>query len=207
MLHKTALLVLAAATLGACARTSVQSAGGTLSPVTPVSARMLPAGSELKVRTNAKLSGKDNHIGDEFTATVTDNLIAENGEITVPEGAIVYGHITGLRSAPNAGDPSVIKVDFDRLVVNGRSRPFDASVTKVDAPSLSNETLKKAGIGAAAGAVLGAIISGGELGGIATGGALGAAAGTVISLGMDREPVLPEGTRMMLRTQEAVNLR
>jgi hypothetical protein len=167
---------------------------------------MLPTGSELSVRTNAKLSGKHNNVGDEFSVTVTDNLVARNGEVAVPEGAVIYGYITALKEAPHAGDPSVIRVDFDRIAVNGRSRSFNASVTKVEAPTV-NETLKDAGIGAAAGAVLGAIISGGEFGGIATGGAIGAAAGTVISLGMDREPELPEGTRMMLRTTQAVTLR
>ena len=200
-------IVVVAAALAACARTNVQSAGGTVAGVTPVSARMLPAGSELSVRTNAKLSGKHNNVGDEFSVTVTDNLVAQNGEVAVPEGAMIYGHITALKEAPHAGDPSVIRVDFDRIVVGGRSRPFNATVTKVTPPSLSNETLKKAGIGAAAGAVVGAIVSGGEFGGIATGGAIGAAAGTVISLGMDREPELPDGTRMTLRTDQTVSLR
>jgi hypothetical protein len=205
--HKSAMLVLAAASLAACAKTKVQSAPGTLAAVTPATSRMLPVGSELMVRTNSKLSQKNSHVGEEFSATVRENLVAQNGQIAVPEGAMVYGHITGFREAPHAGDPSVIKLDFDRLVVNGRSRPFDASVTKVETPAVSNETLKKAGIGAAAGAVLGAIVTGGEFGGIATGGALGAAAGTVISLGTDREAELPEGTRMTLRTTHQVTLR
>jgi hypothetical protein len=55
--------------------------------------------------------------------------------------------------------------------------------------------------------VLGAIVSGGDFGGIALGGAIGAAAGTVISLGMDRDPVIPEGTKMTLRATQAVALR
>ena len=67
MFQKPAILVLAAAALAACASTKVQSAGGTLASVTPATARVLPAGSELSVRTNAKLSGKHNHIGDEFS--------------------------------------------------------------------------------------------------------------------------------------------
>jgi outer membrane lipoprotein SlyB len=74
-------------------------------------------------------------------------------------------------------------------------------------PALKNETLEKAGIGAVAGAALGAIISGAALDKILLGGALGAAAGTVISLGTDREPELPEGTRMVLRTTRSVALR
>jgi hypothetical protein len=206
MFHKSATLVLVAATLAGCAKTKVQSAPGTLAEVTPATARMLPAGSELRVRTNSKL-GEGDHIGEEFSATVTDNLVALNGQVAVPEGAKVYGHITGMRSAPNAGDPSVIKLDFDRLAFDGRSHSYDASVTRVETPAVSSRTLKAAGIGAAAGAVLGAIITGGEFGGIATGGALGAAAGTVISLGTEREPVLPEGTRMTLRTSRNVSLR
>jgi hypothetical protein len=168
---------------------------------------MLPAGTELEVRTNSKLSGKHNQVGDEFAVTVRNNVVAQNGQIAVPEGAMVYGHITALQEAPHAGDPSLIRVDFDRIMINGRSRPFNAAVTKVSAPSTSNETLKKAGIGAVAGGVLGAIISGGEFGGIAAGGAIGAAAGTVISLGMDREPELPSGTKMTIRSTQAVNLR
>ena len=73
--------------------------------------------------------------------------------------------------------------------------------------AFSNETLKKAGIGAAVGGALGAIISGGDLDKLLVGGALGAAAGTVISLGTDREPELPSGTKLKLRTSENVNLR
>jgi hypothetical protein len=206
MFHKSATLVLAGAALVACTRTHVQSAAGTYVAVIPANARMLPAGSELRVRTNSKLNSHD-HIGEEFSATVTDNLVAQNGQVAVPEGAKVYGHITGMRSAPNIGDPSVIKLDFDRLTFDGRSHSYDASVTRVETPAVSNRTLKAAGIGAAAGAVLGAIVTGGEFGGIATGGALGAAAGTVISLGTDREPELPEGTRMTLRTSRNVTLR
>lgn len=206
MFHKSATLVLAAATLAACAKTKVQSAPGTLVEVTPATARMLPAGSQLRVRLNSKLSGRD-HVGDEFSATVTDNLVAQNGQVAVPEGAKVYGHVTGYRLAPNSDDPSVIKLDFDRLAFDGRSHSYDASITSVETPAVSNRTLKAAGIGAAAGGVLGAIITGGAFGGIATGGVLGAAAGTVISLGTEREGELPEGTRMTLRTSRNVSLR
>jgi len=207
MIRKTAVLLTVASVVAACARTHVSSAGGDIAAVTPATGRMLPVGSELEVRTNSKLSGKHNNVGDQFAMTVRDKLVAKNGEIAVPEGATIYGHITALKEAPHAGDPSLIKLDFDRIVVNGRSHPFNAHVVKVSTPSASNETLKKAGIGAAAGAVLGAVVSGGDFGGIAAGGAIGAAAGTAISLGTDREPELPEGTKLTLRSTQAVTLR
>ena len=207
MIRKTAVLLTVASVLGACARTHVATAGGEVASAIPATGRMLPVGTDLEVRTESKLSREHNHVGDKFALTVRDEVKARNGDIAVPEGSMIYGHITAFKDAPHAGDPALIKVDFDRIVVNGRSHPFNATVTKVSSPSASSSTLKKAGIGAAAGAVLGAIVSGGDFGGIATGGAIGAAAGTVISLGMDREPELPEGTKMTLRSTQAVTLR
>ena len=207
MFRKTAIVLTVASVLGACARTKVATAGGDIAPAVPATGRMLPIGTDIEVRTDSKLSSKHNKVGDQFAMTVRDEVKAQNGEIAVPEGAMIYGHITAFKDAPHAGDPSLIKMDFDRIVVNGRSHPFNATVVKVSTPAASNETLKKAGIGAAAGAVLGAIVSGGDFGGIAVGGALGAATGTVISLGTDREPELPEGTKMTLRATKAVTLR
>lgn len=207
MFQKLAFPLAVAALLGGCARTKVSSAGGDVGTAIPATAASLPVGTELSVRTNSKISGKHNNVGDRFAVTVRDNVVARNGQIAVPEGAIIYGHITALKDAPHAGDPSLIRVDFDRITMHGRSHPFNATVTKVSSPPASSETLKKAGIGAAAGAVLGAIVTGGEFGGIALGGALGAAAGTVISLGMDRDPELPEGTAMTLRATQMVKLR
>ena len=206
MFHKSATLVLVAASLAACAKTHVQTAAGTVAPaVIPANTRMLPVGSELIVKTNKELGEKE-HVGEEFSATVTENLVARDGHIAVPEGAKVYGHVTALRGV-HGDEPAVIKLNFDRLEVNGRSRPFEASVVAVEMPSRTNETLKKAAIGAIAGGALGAFITGGAFGGIATGGAIGAAAGTLVSLGLDHEHELPEGTRMTLRTTEKVQLR
>jgi hypothetical protein len=207
MFRKAAIVLTVASVVGACARTHVASAGGDIAPAVPATGRLLPIGTDIEVKTDSKLSSKHNRVGDKFAMTVRDKVVAQNGEVAVPEGAMIYGHITAFKDAPHAGDPSLIKMDFDRIVVNGRSHPFHATVVKVSTPSASNETLKKAGIGAAAGAVLGAIVTGGDFGGIATGGAIGAAAGTVVSLGTDREPELPEGTKMTLRARQAVSLR
>ena len=120
------------------------------------------------------------------------------------------GHVTGLHSGSVVGDQSVIRLDFDRLDMNGRSYPFDASVANVRAKNVVNKNgaTKGAVTGAAAGAVLGAIISGGELSKIITGGLLGAATGTVISLGTgDVQAVIPAGSSMTLTSTTNVNLR
>ena len=102
-------------------------------------------------------------------------------------------------------------MNFESISWNGRSYPFSAEVTNVDIDLEDRANIpgvaKKAGIGAAAGAVLGAVI-GGDLKDILIGGALGAGVGTVISLGMgDVEAALPESADLTLRTTQRIALR
>lgn len=199
--------------LAGCARqTRVESAGDVALSTTPANSSVLPAGANIDVRLDQEIGTKSSKTGDSFTATVDNQVLASNGEIVVPAGAKVYGRITGLQNSGHAGEPAVVKIDFERIDINGQSHPFEAKVTATNLQTRGgdtrNETLKKAGIGAAAGAVLGAVLSSGELSKILLGGALGAAAGTAISLGVgDVEGVLPAGTHMTLQTTRTVALR
>jgi hypothetical protein len=195
-----------------CARqATIDSTGDVSISATPADARSLPSGTTLSVTLDHEIGTKSSKVGDTFSATVTDRIVAQNGATTVPAGAKVYGKITGLDNSDRVGEQAAIKIDFERIVVNGASNPLYAKVTATNLETRGgdtrSETLKKAGIGAAAGAVLGAIVSGGDLDKILLGGALGAAAGTVISLGMgDVEGVLPAGTAMTLQTTRTVAL-
>ncbi len=178
----------------------------------PSTARTLPAGTTLQVRLDDRLGTQSSKVGDRFTATVAEPVTAQNGATVVPAGAKVYGSVTGLHESTRAGDPAVIKLDFNRLAFNGNSYAFDAAVEsthlQTEGGDTRNETLKKAGIGAAAGAVLGAVLGDADLKSILIGGAIGAAAGTAISLGTgDVQGVLPSGTAMTLRNTQTVALR
>ena len=86
-----------------------------------------------------------------------------------------------------------------------RGEHLTATNLQTEGGDSRNETLKKAGIGAAAGAVLGAVIGGGDVSKILGGAAIGAAAGTVISLGAGEvDAVLPAGSRMTLQTTQQI---
>ncbi|MGH7709934.1 MAG: hypothetical protein ACREOG_01545 [Gemmatimonadaceae bacterium] len=172
----------------------------------------MPSGSTLNITLDREIGTKASKVGDTFSGTVASAVVAANGETVVPAGTKVYGKVTGLDNSDHAGEPAAIKVDFERIEIRGQSYPLNAKVTATNLQTRGadtrEETLRKAGVGAAAGAVLGAVLSGGELSKILLGGALGAAAGTVISLGTgDVEAVLPAGTRMTLQTTSTVALR
>ncbi|HEX9563649.1 MAG TPA: hypothetical protein VF981_06750 [Gemmatimonadaceae bacterium] len=199
--------------LTACARQSViESTGEVDISATPADARTLPSGTALDVRLDKEIGTKVSRVGDTFSATVQNAVVAGNGETAVPAGSVIYGKVTGLDNSDHAGEQAAIRVDFDRIVVNGASHQLHARVVATNLQTRGadtrDETLRKAGVGAVAGAVLGAVLSGGDLDKILLGGALGAATGTVISLGLgDVEAVLPAGTRMTLHTTRTVALQ
>jgi hypothetical protein len=209
--------VLAAASLAlvACATsrtTRVESSGSVSDEVIPVNASILPVGATLQAKLDQTLGTKQSKVGDSFTATVENTITAQNGATVVPAGATIRGHITALESSKNVTDPSVIRLDFDQLAFGGQSYPFRASVARAAPQQVGgdtrNETLQKAGNGAAAGAVLGAVLGDADLKHMAIGAVLGAAAGTAISLGTGTvDAALPAGTTLTLRATQAVALR
>lgn len=213
MKNAVPMVIALAATLatGACSRATTVESTGEVAPATPVTANSLPAGSVVTVTLDQPVGTKTSKVGDTFSATVSDPIVASNGQTVVPAGTKVYGKVTGLQDSNNAGQKAAIRLDFERININGVERPFEAKITatqlQTQGEDTRNETLKKAGIGAAAGAVLGAVLGGGDVSKILGGAAIGAAAGTVISLGTGEvDAVLPAGSKMTLQTTQQVTM-
>lgn len=213
MIARLSTLALAALTLTAgCSRQVDVVSGGEVEAAVPANANALPAGTTMHVRLNNQLSTEDSKVGDTFTASVTSNVVAANGDVVVPTGAVVHGRVTGLKDSDDPTEKALIQLQFDRLNFSGRSYAFGANVQEVATVEQRNpktgQVLRGAGTGAAAGAAIGAIVSGAELDAILKGGLLGAAAGTVISLGLgDVDHVIPAGTAMRIRATQTVALR
>lgn len=197
-----------AVALGGCRGAEVEGEPDVQPAPRPPTADVIPAGTLFEVDLNQTIGTDRNQVGDRFTATVREPLIAQDGQVVVPRGATVHGVITGLDDSDRIGDQAAIRVDFERITFDGSSHPFRAAVIDTDV-ELDDETerlAERAAIGAAAGAVLGGII-GGDLEDILVGGALGAGAGTVISLGLGSvDAELPRGTDMTLRTTRTIEL-
>jgi hypothetical protein len=170
---------------------------------------VLPAGTMLTVQLDQSLSTARSRVGDRFTATVVEPLVAQTGEVAVPRGARISGVITGLNPSASRDQPAAIRLNFDRIEVHGRSLPFAADVVQTDVRTTYDQRriLRDAGIGAIAGAGLGAVVGGG-LRDVLIGGALGAGVGSIVSLGFGTvEAEIPAGSLMTLRTTQQVALR
>jgi hypothetical protein len=213
MTRHIAITLAAALATGACASGTRVESAGEIAPATPMNGAVLPAGTTMRVRLNEAVGTRSSHEGDQFSATVTEAVRASNGVDAVPVGSMLFGHVTGLHSANLPGEQAVIRLAFDSVRIRGMAYPFDGQISDVKVASEQTDptkasVAKEAGVGAIAGAAFGAIIGGAELSKIITGGLLGAAAGTVISLGTgSTQSVIPEGTRMSVRSMDTVRLR
>lgn len=205
-------LVVTLVAVTACAHPRVETANGDIStPGAPADARSLPTGSTMDLTLDQQLGTQMSHVGDRFSASVANAIIAQNGRMAIPAGAKVWGHVTGVTPSTNATQQAALVLDFDSLTFNGRSYPFAANVTATNLETRgasTNETLKNAAIGAAAGAALGAVLSGADRDKILIGAGLGAVAGTAISLGTQgQNGVLPAGSHLTVQTTQTVALR
>jgi hypothetical protein len=165
---------------------------------------LVPAGTNLRVRLNNDLSSKDSRVGDRFNATVVNPARYD--------GARVEGHISSIRKSGRVQGRTTMVLAFDSIELpEGRRGPLRAQVARiydsggkvdeegrVESGSRGKQTLKRGGIGAAAGAIIGGIAGGGK--GAAIGLILGGAGGAgSIAIEGSKELKLENGTEMLIR--------
>src|SRR6266852_4449616 len=142
---------------------------------------LVPVGTNLKVRLNETLSSKESRAGDKFTAAVLDPVRFNE--------ATVHGHIRSILKSGKVTGRTTMNLAFDSIdLTDNRHGVVHGYVTKVygsngttdqeggvQSSGRGNQTLKRSGIGAAAGAIIGGIAGGGK--GAAIGLMLGGASG------------------------------
>jgi len=162
---------------------------------------VVPIGTNLKVRLNETLSSKDSRVGDSFTTTVIDP--ARFSEATV------HGHVASIRKSGKIQGRTSMNLAFNSIDLPDGNRPLHGYVTRVygggrtdneggvESGSRTNQTLKRGGIGAAAGAIIGGIAGGGK--GAAIGLILGGAGGAgSLAVQGSKELKLESGTEMLV---------
>lgn len=167
---------------------------------------LVPAGTQLRIRLNDTLSSKDSRVGDRFTATVVNPSRYDEGTVT--------GHIRSIKKSGRVEGQTTMSFAFDTIRLrDGRTGALRAEVVRVyDSDSAKNvdeegrvqsggrgkQTLKRSGIGAVAGAVIGGIAGGGK--GAAIGMIVGGAAGAgSIAVKGSKELKLERGTEVLIR--------
>jgi hypothetical protein len=157
----------------------------------------VPAGTLIPVRMETTVSSVTSGPEDRVTATVRQDVHV-GGRVAIPAGSELRGHVINARRSGRVKGVAAVTVDFDRLVVRGRTYDIDTRRLTVVAPKTHGRDAKIIGGGAGAGAIIGAIADGKE--GAVKGALIGGAAGTGAVLGTrGKEVTLPAGSRWRLR--------
>ena len=167
-------------------------------------APLVPVGSDIKIRINDTLSSKDSRIGDRFTATVVDPSRFDE--------ATVYGHVSSIKKSGKVKGRTSMNLAFDSIELrDGRKGVLHGYVTRVygddagkadeeggvESGSRTNQTLKRSGIGATVGAIVGGIAGGGK--GAAIGLIIGGAGGAgSLAVQGSKELKIESGTEMLV---------
>ena len=170
----------------------------------PEPALVLAEGSKLTLRFENALSSETSRAGDSVTARV-ENATDPAGRVALPGGTVLRGRVVDARQAGRVKGRARVSVDFDRIVVRGRTHELDASTITVEAPDDHGRDAKIVGGSAAAGAILGAIKDGKE--GFAKGAIIGGAGGTgAVLLTRGRDIQIPAGSRFTVTVKDTVRL-
>ena len=170
--------------------------------VTPV---LVPIGTNLKVRLNDTLSSTDSRVGDRFAATVIDPVRFSEGT--------AHGHIKSILKSGKVQGRTTMNLAFDSIdlpgdpakhgVLHGYVTRIYGTNAKTDeeggvqSESRGKQTLKRSGIGATAGAIIGGIAGGGK--GAAIGLILGGAGGAgSVAINGHKELKIESGTEMLV---------
>jgi len=176
-------------------------AGGFLSALRakPV---IVPEGATLSLVLETSISSETSRSGDRVVARLVEDVRAGE-KVVVPSGAEVRGRVTAAVPSGRVKTRARLAFAFDTLVLDGEEHAIDTRAIDISAGDTHNKDAATIGIGAGAGAIVGAIANGGK--GAAIGTLIGGAAGTgVVLVKTGKEVELGAGSRVTVRlTNEA----
>jgi hypothetical protein len=165
-------------------------------------------GTALGLTMDQAVSTKSNKVGDTFAAHLTADLLAPDGEVLLPAGAVVRGRVTESMESPSADVPAMLRLEIVDVVMAGEAVPIVAEVEDVqlqmEAMDSDRTTAGKVAVGAAAGALLGKVTGKSAKKGAVAGAAAGAAVAIVTR---DGHATVPAGASMVIRILEPVVIR
>jgi hypothetical protein len=164
-------------------------------PPPPPQKVTIPAGTSLSVRLVDAIDSERNQSGETFRATLNSPL-AVDGEIAIPSGYDVEGHLVEVKSAGKFAGQSEVVMQLDRISVAGKSYAIQTDQYKRQGSSRGKNTAAKVGTGAAIGAIIGGIAGGGK------GAGIGAAAGGGLGGGVQ---AATKGQQIKLPTETVLN--
>ncbi len=155
----------------------------------------ISSGTTLSIRLVDVIDSEKSQPGQTFRATL-DSPLSSEGEVAIPSGYDVQGHIVDVKSAGKFAGKSELVLQLDRIMVGGKSYSIQTDQYRRQGSSRTTNTAEKVGAGAAIGAIIGGLAGGGK------GAAIGAAAGGGLGGGVQ---AATKGHQIKLPTETVLN--
>jgi len=164
----------------------------------------IPSGTSVQVTLETAVASDTSKPEDPVHGKLA-RAISVDGVTAVPSGSEIYGTVLEANGSGKVKGLASIALTFNRLAV--RSEKLDIRTSRVSrqAESTKKEDAKKVGIGAGAGALIGAIAGGGK--GAAIGTAIGGGAGAGVVMATKGDEVrLAAGNQVTVTLQEPLKV-
>lgn len=165
----------------------------------------VPASTRMDVTLGTSLASDTSRAEDSVKATLSEPVVID--EVTViPSGSTLFGNVTRVQESGRVKGVAELGLRFDRLEVGSVTYDISTQPLFYRAEPTKKEDAVKIGIGAAAGAIVGAITSGKK--GAAIGTAVGAGGGTAVVLATDGDEIrLPAGRALKVSFSDPLTIR
>jgi outer membrane murein-binding lipoprotein Lpp len=138
----------------------------------------VPAGTELAIRIDQRISVKTSEAGDHFNGNVVEPVSA-NGTVVIPSGTPVSGRVEEAHHGGHFRGRSVLELRLTAMTLNGYEYPLDTHDTVRSRKGKGRRSAGIIGGMTGAGMLIGGLATGGV--GLAIGAAAGAGGGTAIA--------------------------
>ena len=139
----------------------------------------IPAGTNLSIRIDQRISVKNSRSGDGFTGEIVDPVLAGDNRVLLPKGTQVAGVVDASHRRGHFKGRSLLSLRLTSLTLNGTQYPLDTRDLARGKKGKGRRSAAIIGGGAGLGMLVGGLASGGA--GLAIGGLAGGGAGTALA--------------------------
>jgi hypothetical protein len=161
----------------------------------------IPAETLLAVTLATPIASDTSHVEDPISGTLAKSIVVD-GRTAVPAGSKITGSVLEANGSKRVKGRASVAFRFDHLVVRGERHSIQTDRVAREAAADTKGDVKKGGLGAGAGAVIGGIAGGGK--GAAIGGVVGGAGAVIATKG--KEVRLAAGDTVSTKLREPLRV-